>query len=281
MATATSDKAAALAKADCPQAATATKHWGQRKHKHHRAEVAKPRGKQSSEHESSWTSSWATTITYGSTAQQTAAPVKHKSSTATKKLSKSHATSTHKAASAKSKNKTHEPTTRTSSSSAPVATQTSSAAAGSVHKVSLDLHNEYRAKHGVSALTWSDKLASTAQAWADRCVFEHGGGKAIGAGENLAAWSGGSGDVSQGVQMWYDEASEYDYSAPGFSSVTGHFTQMIWASTTQVGCAVSKCSPLTGDGFSWAGWFYVCEYSAPGNIVGGNYFAKNVLAALS
>ncbi|KPV77473.1 uncharacterized protein RHOBADRAFT_5088, partial [Rhodotorula graminis WP1] len=108
----------------------------------------------------------------------------------------------------------------------------------------LDLHNEYRAKHGVSALTWSDKLASTAQAWADRCVFEHGGGEAIGAGENLAAWRGGSGDVSQGVQMWYDEASDYDYSSPGYSSATGHFTQMIWASTSQVGCAVSKCSPL-------------------------------------
>ena len=96
-----------------------------------------------------------------------------------------------------------------------------------MQKVSLDLHNSFRAKHGVAALSWSDKLASTAQAWADRCVFEHGGGEAVGAGESLAAWSGGSGDVEQGVQMWYDEAAAYDYGRPGFSSSTGHFTQMV------------------------------------------------------
>jgi uncharacterized protein YkwD len=47
----------------------------------------------------------------------------------------------------------------------------------------LNLHNSLRAKHSASPLSWSPELASAAQAWADRCVFQHSGG-----GENLAQY---------------------------------------------------------------------------------------------
>ena len=46
----------------------------------------------------------------------------------------------------------------------------------------LDQHNSYRARHGVPALSWSASVASSAQSWANRCVFEHSRGKY---GENL------------------------------------------------------------------------------------------------
>lgn len=39
----------------------------------------------------------------------------------------------------------------------------------------LALHNQLRAKHGTAPLAFSSQLASTAQAWADRCVFQHSG----------------------------------------------------------------------------------------------------------
>jgi uncharacterized protein YkwD len=51
----------------------------------------------------------------------------------------------------------------------------------------LAKHNALRAKHGVPALSWSGKLASTAQDWANRCVFEHSNN---GLGENLAQGDG-------------------------------------------------------------------------------------------
>jgi uncharacterized protein YkwD len=36
------------------------------------------------------------------------------------------------------------------------------------------LHNGYRALHvDTAALAWDDGIASTAQAWADNCVFMH------------------------------------------------------------------------------------------------------------
>ncbi|BGP39085.1 hypothetical protein JCM10449v2_003023 [Rhodotorula kratochvilovae] len=344
-------KDASATTTECAQGAVTTKHWGQHKHKQlhnkdfsrfwqHWRDSAAEVGAGTGEKEWSWSTAWATTITYGGEAQQTAAPVEqatskkaaqtHKAASSKKevkpkKTPTSRAQSAARTSSAAKKVKTTAKTTvqattkpkattrtrtTTRSTTRPAATTrpatttrpaattttsktsvapapTSTADAGSVEAVSLRLHNEFRAKHGVAALTWNTKLASTAQAWANKCVFEHGGGAAIGAGENLAAWSGSSSDVSQGVQMWYNEVSDYSFNNPGYSSATGHFTQMIWKGTTEIGCAVSKCAPLTGDGFSWNGYFYVCEYSAPGNIVGADSagtaksFSANVLAALS
>lgn len=47
----------------------------------------------------------------------------------------------------------------------------------------LDLHNQYRARHGVAPLTWSASTASSAQSYSANCVFEHS--HKPGLGENL------------------------------------------------------------------------------------------------
>ena len=46
----------------------------------------------------------------------------------------------------------------------------------------VDAHNQYRAWSGVPNLTWSDDLATFAQSWSDKCVFQHSRGPY---GENL------------------------------------------------------------------------------------------------
>ncbi|PAV21161.1 PR-1 [Pyrrhoderma noxium] len=131
-------------------------------------------------------------------------------------------------------------------------------------KAYLDSHNSVRAKHGAKPLTWSDNLASVAQNWANRCVFKHSGSKY---GENLAA---GSGDFSipAAIKLWADEASSYDPKHPQYS----HFTQVVWKSTKQVGCARATCNNL------FQGWgpaqFYVCNYDPAGNVIG--QFGDNV-----
>ena len=58
-------------------------------------------------------------------------------------------------------------------------------------------------------------------------------------GENLAK---GYGDWKSAITAWYDEVSDYDYSNPGFSSSTGHFTQLVWVGTTKLGCGVADCN---------------------------------------
>ncbi|EDO14674.1 hypothetical protein Kpol_282p1, partial [Vanderwaltozyma polyspora DSM 70294] len=60
---------------------------------------------------------------------------------------------------------------------------------------------------------------------------------------------------------WYDEIANYDYSNPGFSVATGHFTQLIWKDTTQVGCGIKYCGDYYGD-------YIICSYNPPGNYQG-------------
>ena len=67
----------------------------------------------------------------------------------------------------------------------------------------------------------------------------------------------------------YDkEIPHYDYNNHGFKSGTGHFTQVVWKTTTKVGCAVAYAA----DGKST---FVVAKYEKPGNYFG--QFAANVM----
>ncbi|HEU4731276.1 MAG TPA: CAP domain-containing protein [Kofleriaceae bacterium] len=125
----------------------------------------------------------------------------------------------------------------------------------------VDAHNRLRAKHCARALTWSPKLADVAQRWAnalrDRgCQFGHSGGDY---GENLAAGTSGTLDPGSVVKMWYDEIASYRFPNGGFSMKTGHFTQVVWRGTAQVGCGHTQCKGLD---------IYVCEYDPPGNWEG-------------
>jgi hypothetical protein len=60
----------------------------------------------------------------------------------------------------------------------------------------VNRHNQYRLLHSVPALAHDPSLAASAQAWADRCVFQHSG-----PGENMAMGYG----TRAGTDAWYDE----------------------------------------------------------------------------
>ena len=77
----------------------------------------------------------------------------------------------------------------------------------------------------------------------------------------------GYGDWTAAITAWYDENKIYDYSRPGYSVPTGHFTQLVWVGTTEVGCGVTVCNgrPL-----------YTCSYSPSGNGGGAAGFSANV-----
>lgn len=146
----------------------------------------------------------------------------------------------------------------------PATTPTQPAAGGSIRGEVLARHNQLRAQHCVPALAWSDRLAGIAQDWANRCVFEHRPGNL---GENLAIGTSGAFPPASQVQSWYDEVSSYDY-ATGQSrdgQAIGHFTQVIWRATTQVGCAVASCNGQD---------LLVCNYSPAGNLTGA--YRENV-----
>jgi uncharacterized protein YkwD len=131
-------------------------------------------------------------------------------------------------------------------------------------------HNAVRAKHCAPPLTWSPAIASVARKWADRLAgmgcntLEHSRGKL---GENLAAATAGSMSDGDVTKMWYGEIASYDFRRPGFSMETGHFTQVVWKGTTQLGCASATCA---------SGWqIWVCNYDPPGNVQ--TMYEENVL----
>mmetsp|Transcript_7773 Transcript_7773/g.21166 ORF Transcript_7773/g.21166 Transcript_7773/m.21166 type:complete len:97 (+) Transcript_7773:2-292(+) len=84
-------------------------------------------------------------------------------------------------------------------------------------------------------------------------------------GENLAM---GYDSMEAVVDAWYKEEKDYDYDNPQFSMETGHFTQVVWKETTELGCAIAVCPDSDEK-------IYVCQYNPPGNYL--NQFGANVL----
>jgi len=166
-------------------------------------------------------------------------------------------------------------------SATPPASKTSSSPSSSPSASSdvqkfLDTHNSFRAQYGASPLVWNDALATKAQQWASHCEFKHSNGALGPYGENLAAGTGSGFDVDAAVKLWTDEASSYDPNNP----VPSHFTQVVWKSTTELGCVLYICN--NSNIFDLATYgptrFVVCEYSPPGNVIGE--FSQNVQAKI-
>ena len=129
--------------------------------------------------------------------------------------------------------------------------------------VLIERHNYWRADVGVGPIEWSDDLARESLKWAkklknDKCGFYHSDMKW---GENLWKGTTGAFPVSQVVDSWASEKSDYSYESndcqPG--KMCGHYTQIVWKNTTRVGCAKVECDGMT---------LWVCEYDPPGNWIG-------------
>ena len=134
----------------------------------------------------------------------------------------------------------------------------------------LAAHNAARAQAGVQPLAWDPALGDAAAAYATQLAltnsFHHSDRKArAGTGENLWMGTHGAFSYSSMVGTW---ASERRYFVPGvFPAVSrsgnwedvGHYTQMVWPTTTRVGCAVAS---------NGANDFLVCRYASAGNVDG-------------
>jgi pathogenesis-related protein 1 len=157
------------------------------------------------------------------------------------------------------------------------ATKPAASASSTLASELVAAHNEARAsakptpRPALPKLTWSPEAARVAQAWASECRFEHNPNRGK-YGENLAAAAPpGSKTNAQVVWDWVSEAANYTYSshrcAPG--KVCGHYTQVVWRDTKQVGCATVTCTKNSPFGARFPTWqLWVCDYTPPGNYVG-------------
>ena len=127
----------------------------------------------------------------------------------------------------------------------------------------LHSHNRVRDQRQIPPLRWSYSLEAAAQEWADHLssigAMQHDHSRRI--GQNLFVSYGRQMPPAFVVGKWADESKDYDERRfkCAHGEVCGHFTQIIWRGTKEVGCGVAG-----GDN----GQFWVCFYSPPGNIIG-------------
>ena len=138
----------------------------------------------------------------------------------------------------------------------------------------LAAHNRERAALGIPPLAWDRRLARDAAAYALHIAttgrLEHSEDDPRDPdpqGENLWAGTSGYYGPEQMVGLWIDERKIF-VNGPFPKNATngrwrdvGHYTQLIWRSTTQVGCAVAH---------SDADEILVCRYLEGGNVLGEN-----------
>lgn len=136
--------------------------------------------------------------------------------------------------------------------------------------VAMDLHDRARAKVRVAPLAWDDGLARDAAAYAAVLArsgrFEHARqDPRRPQGENLWMGTKGAFSYAEMVQGWVDERRWFvNGPVPRISRTAnwadvGHYTQIIWSTTTRVGCAMASNA---------ADDYLVCRYSPAGNVYG-------------
>lgn len=150
-----------------------------------------------------------------------------------------------------------------------------SAAVPAAWKGNLRTHNCARktvvpaAAPGLPLLRWSSAIAQTAQAYADRCIWQHSG--AAGLGENLYATAPFGSAQTAAAISWGGEFAHYNYAANSCAAgqTCGHYTQMVWRDSDELGCGISNCSSGSPFGASFPHWtIVVCNYLPPGNFGG-------------
>ena len=134
----------------------------------------------------------------------------------------------------------------------------------------LAAHNAIRAREGVGQLTWDNGLGSAAATYAREMAmtgrFQHSNrvGRR-GTGENL--WMGTRGAFSIEAMVggwawekrWFRPGLFPNVSRTGNWADVGHYTQMVWPTTTRVGCALASSPRID---------YLVCRYAGAGNVDG-------------
>lgn len=140
----------------------------------------------------------------------------------------------------------------------------------------LNRTNFYRGEHDASDVRWNQTLEKFASDYLDStCEFEHSGGPY---GENLAI---GCSNATSCVEAWGNERDMYDFDNPRFTQETGHFSQLVWNDTTDVGVSIEPSVAASTDHLQCGrrlcgehGWYLACEYWPRGNVEGA--YAEDV-----
>lgn len=140
-------------------------------------------------------------------------------------------------------------------------------------KEAIDAHNFYRRNHGSDFLIHNPEISTIAQNYANYLAkivnMVHSSNKYRNEklGENLYCSLDSRAVTLSGkkpTQEWYNEISQYKFK--DYQPGTGHFTQVVWKSSREIGIGLAKAK----DG----SFFVVANYYPAGNMIGK--FSENV-----
>lgn len=134
----------------------------------------------------------------------------------------------------------------------------------------LEMHNAERSRLRLEPLKWNIHLEREAEQWAavlsSKGALQHADRSVRnGTGENLWMGTAGGWPVETMVEKFLEERKHYRHdnfpniSRTGSWSDVGHYTQIVWRDTKEVGCAI-----VTARGND----VLVCRYWPAGNIWG-------------
>jgi len=154
----------------------------------------------------------------------------------------------------------------------------------------------YPTASNMSAVVWDDALAAVAQGHAAQCLWGHNSDRntqiytfsdlfndevygqplpqsGFYMGENVAgAWSSQTPNIesvlTNQVNGWWSEQDLWHFQTYNPSTINGagHFTQVGWADTRQIGCGFAVCDDGMFAGLNLH--FLVCDYYTGGNYLG-------------
>ena len=137
----------------------------------------------------------------------------------------------------------------------------------------LEAHNRYRAKHHSPPLALNKELCKIAQDYSEKLLqnnavkYSFGKFKGNDMGENIFMCQGSEATGEMATNDWYNKIKNHNFKKD-FQKDTGHFTQIIWKDTKEVGFGVANRGNT---------YYVVANYYPPGNFLG--QYSKNVLKA--
>jgi uncharacterized protein YkwD len=135
----------------------------------------------------------------------------------------------------------------------------------------IQLHNcarrtvEPAAATPIKPLSWNTSIASMAQSYANQCHFAHSDNADY--GENIYAVASRAPALRDAVAAWAGEEPNYNYAtnACRAGKVCGHYTQVVWSGTSEVGCGKTYCTKNSPFGGFPKWYLIVCNYAPAGN----------------
>ncbi|VDM21075.1 unnamed protein product [Hydatigera taeniaeformis] len=114
-------------------------------------------------------------------------------------------------------------------------------------------------------MKYSKKLENLAKKWVRQCRYAHTDPNQHpeykGVGQNIAASGGVVPTIRWLANLWKTQAKYYNYSNNSCLPLKTcqHYTQMVWAGSSHLGCAVKRCDRMKPTWFPPV-YYLVCQY---------------------